>query len=1019
MEEKGGHVEAKPISVQSVKANIEKAKPVLAFVVKHAVIFTLIFVLALQFMPNEGGKYPWGGMWLRMQTAEFPIADSAAASSVDNFLRQRASEMAVQQYPNLPDANRQKVIDDLVKKIKSEQGDALASEQSRLAQELRDHYSYDANGKKFLYMPDIDPYFYLRYARNVVEKGHWYDTLKDGEPWDNHMVAPNGVAADPNWHPYVLAGLFTIMKTFSKDITLMEAANYYSPIFIFLSLILIYFITRRFAGNLGGFVAVTMLALLPAVMGRTPWGHADTDAYNVFFPLLIVWLLLLGIDAKKYWNYAFIALAGLATGVFACLWSGWWYVFDFVIGAVGIAVLFELVLHRQKLKEGIKVFWAASGAKRFVALGAAFFISSGIFTTLLLSWNVFSFGVFRGAISFTNIKEASLPTLWPNVFTTVAELNPASFDSVIASIGGMLLFSIACLGILLVVLRKDAHGHREILTSSLLVLWFIGTIYASLKGTRFTLLLGPAFAIAFGSGIGLLYQHLSSLGERQFSVNRKVTGALLLAMVWLVLVYPVGAGAGVTQTSWQMVNGDVPLVNDAWWNTLEAIKSDSQPNAIVNSWWDFGHHFKYISDRAVTFDGSSQNGPQAHWIGRVLQTDNETEAVGILRMLDCGSNKAYELAMEKLNDPLKSVQLVKRIIGVDEAKAKALAKEAGVSEEITKFTHCDPPENYFIASADMIGKAGVWSHFGLWNFERAETWLKWKSMPMDEAVPQMVERFSMTEKDAQSLWNSAQSLSSEDAANAWISPWPNYATDANNCGQTGDILRCNNIAINLTSRHGEIMINNGVGLAEKIIIYDRQGNKVIHQVANVSSGIGIVLWPTNDGYKALAAQSPLVDSVFTRMFFMNGLGLKYFDPFTSDRQLIGGAIYVFKVDWAGSSAFIPDSVKPRETAEVGALLAVNYVGWADGAVFDSSIVDWQNLNVSSETTFDGFDTRPIGVKLGEGKLIAGFEKALMGMKKGDMKVITIPPEEAYGTDPTKHALGNKTLNFRIQVVSVQ
>ena len=82
----------------------------------------------------------------------------------------------------------------------------------------------------------------------------------------------------------------------------------------------------------------------------------------------------------------------------------------------------------------------------------------------------------------------------------------------------------------------------------------------------------------------------------------------------------------------------------------------------MNSWWDFGHHFKFISDRAVTFDGGTQNSPQAHWIGRVLQTDNEEEAIAILRMLDCGANSAFKLALEETNDPLISVSLVKDII---------------------------------------------------------------------------------------------------------------------------------------------------------------------------------------------------------------------------------------------------------------------------------------------------------------------------------------------------------------------
>jgi len=52
-------------------------------------------------------------------------------------------------------------------------------------------------------------------------------------------------------------------------------------------------------------------------------------------------------------------------------------------------------------------------------------------------------------------------------------------------------------------------------------------------------------------------------------------------------------------------------------------------------------------------------------------------------------------------------------------------------------------------------------------------------------------------------------------------------------------------------------------------------------------------------------------------------------------------------------------------------------------------------------------------------LIPGFESRIQGMKAGETKTITIPPEEAYGTDPAKHKLGNKTLHFKFRIESVE
>ncbi|MBN1175826.1 peptidylprolyl isomerase [Candidatus Woesearchaeota archaeon] len=69
-----------------------------------------------------------------------------------------------------------------------------------------------------------------------------------------------------------------------------------------------------------------------------------------------------------------------------------------------------------------------------------------------------------------------------------------------------------------------------------------------------------------------------------------------------------------------------------------------------------------------------------------------------------------------------------------------------------------------------------------------------------------------------------------------------------------------------------------------------------------------------------------------------------------------------------------------ENVENGNLVQVHYTGtFDDGTVFDSS---------------DGKD--PLEVLAGTGMLIKGFDDALIGMKDGEEKEITIAPADAYG-----------------------
>ena len=67
-------------------------------------------------------------------------------------------------------------------------------------------------------------------------------------------------------------------------------------------------------------------------------------------------------------------------------------------------------------------------------------------------------------------------------------------------------------------------------------------------------------------------------------------------------------------------------------------------------------------------------------------------------------------------------------------------------------------------------------------------------------------------------------------------------------------------------------------------------------------------------------------------------------------------------------------------AKNGDTVQVDYtLKLADGTVFDTSV-----------------GREPLEFKLGAGQLIPGFEKAVLGMKVGETKTVTIPANEAYG-----------------------
>lgn len=67
-------------------------------------------------------------------------------------------------------------------------------------------------------------------------------------------------------------------------------------------------------------------------------------------------------------------------------------------------------------------------------------------------------------------------------------------------------------------------------------------------------------------------------------------------------------------------------------------------------------------------------------------------------------------------------------------------------------------------------------------------------------------------------------------------------------------------------------------------------------------------------------------------------------------------------------------------AQQGNTVKVHYKGvLEDGTVFDSS-----------------YEKEPLEFTIGDGRIIPGFESAVVGMSQGESKKVTITPEEGYG-----------------------
>ncbi|MGV3666237.1 MAG: FKBP-type peptidyl-prolyl cis-trans isomerase [Leptospira bouyouniensis] len=88
----------------------------------------------------------------------------------------------------------------------------------------------------------------------------------------------------------------------------------------------------------------------------------------------------------------------------------------------------------------------------------------------------------------------------------------------------------------------------------------------------------------------------------------------------------------------------------------------------------------------------------------------------------------------------------------------------------------------------------------------------------------------------------------------------------------------------------------------------------------------------------------------------------------------------------------------------GTTVVVHYTGkLTNGKVFDSSVDRGE----------------PFSFQLGQGQVIQGWERGIVGMKEGGKRKLTIPPKYGYGERAVGPIPANSTLVFDVELIKVK
>ncbi|MFT4244492.1 MAG: STT3 domain-containing protein [Candidatus Woesearchaeota archaeon] len=478
-----------------------------------------------------------------------------------------------------------------------------------------------------------------------------------------------------------------------------------------------------------------------------------------------------------------------------------------------------------------------------------------------------------------------------------------------------LLFLPIMIGLILRIFDEDIK-ESDVFMVSLISAWFAGGIFMSLNGVRFLLILYPAFVLLFILGLYKFYTELGHLIKLEFE-NMKVPVFVFVISFFSVFVL-LSVFSPQLDRSYALTNSNIPNFDDGWYELMDFARENTTHSAIISSWWDFGHFFRAVGQRGVYFDGATQQTPAAYWVGNWLLTDDEDRAVNIMRMLSCSLNQGFEYVdevfVEEMNDESRGVHafnVVDELVNLNkEEKIEYLENYSRFDfsqqhiDDIMNLVHCDEPrQTLAVASGDMIGKAGVWAHWGLWNPTKKYVLDNYQQLSVEEissileieveVVNQMVQELQSIDSRAQNL-----GVSRTDLRNQWLAPYPSYLGNPFECQFRNEVVNCQDQFIIDLSNRSNISVQGQLTdslTVSRLIIPTMFGMEIIE--LNDREHLDILLTPGEGTAQLLPAQYPLGNSMFTKLYFLQGYDTTQFDLLKQVQTQTASRVFMYDVNF--------------------------------------------------------------------------------------------------------------------------
>ena len=530
------------------------------------------------------------------------------------------------------------------------------------------------------YLNEFDPYFDYRATKFIVDNGldaywQWHDTMS----W-----YPEGRDVPGTSQAVLHITAAYLYQAFGRGMSLIDFTIAFPAIMGALTVIAVFALVRVLGGTSAGMFSALMMAFSPAIIQRGNLGWFKSEPLGLFFGILAMYLFISAIKHKEI-KYAIAkAIAGgLILGLANGSWGGIQY-FSIPISLFFIALpffrrdltipmyvaiaftAFTLVTAAAFPRPGVSFVLGLPGIAMMA--GTAFLVIA-FFVKKISRPMVQTRNVAFVLIAFVAIGMAFIvagPYVSPS-FRYLNAINPfiGSIDPLVESVAEHFTPTVADYFVDFSVLLMFAGlggwlaFRRRNDTAIFALLIGITGVYVSATFAR--LLVFASVGIIVLAGLGLYEVTRSIMAYRVATATPAATGPtrltaatreerrrmefasrghstsgqvvkisyviVMIMMLSIPMFYP-------SNSNW-VSSADVPTAianggtgfrvqSDDWINAMDWLSKNTEPNAVVASWWDYGYWITTLGNKPTLADNATLNHTRIQSIAKMFVSDEES-----------------------------------------------------------------------------------------------------------------------------------------------------------------------------------------------------------------------------------------------------------------------------------------------------------------------------------------------------------------------------------------------------------